>query len=217
MDQLWLSNVQIQCDQATPRCSRCERLDLECIGAGVQRFKFKSHNAMQVAPTRSQTRSPSCSTSSGTIELTPIPNNTVDRLLGELVYITSSATSLRYNFVYAYGGFLLQIPQHLGVNEALDASTKAVISAYTGFCRGDVAVTPRTLLLYSRALAALRLCLDDPAKACSSETLSAVMILMICQVSTSCTMNMPETDVSRISSVPKEDDGPHIARVQHKY
>lgn len=172
----------MQCDQATPRCSRCERLDLECVGAGVQRFKFKSHNMMQVSLSRSRTRSPTDSTGSAPVELIAMPHSQVDHLLGELIYITSTTTSIRYNCVYAYGSFLLKIPQHLGINEALDASTRAVISAYTGFCRGDKAVVPRTLLLYSRALAALRHCLDDPEKACSAETLSAVMILMICQV-----------------------------------
>lgn len=147
-----------------------------------------------------------------------MPGNTVDNLLGELVYITSAATSLSYNFVYAYGGFLLKVPRHLGINSALDASTKAVISAYTGFCRGGKSVTPRTLLLYSRALAALRHCLDDPEKACSAETLSAVMILMICQVcSNHVVLGRPplvwiNTEAHRISLVLKASDGPLIVK-----
>lgn len=124
----------------------------------------------------------SSSASTETIDFTPTSTIAPDRLLGELVHIISLSTSLKYNFIYAYGGFLMRVPQHLGINEALDASTEAVIYAYTDFCRGSQKIAPRTLMLYTRALAALRLCLNDSGKACASETLCAVMILMVCQV-----------------------------------
>lgn len=213
---VWLADFQIQCDQATPRCSRCERLNLDCIGAGVQRFKFKSHTVTPVDPTHSRTISPEDSTALG-VELVSMPKGPVDHLLGQLMCITSSTTNLRYNFVYAYGDFLLKIPQHLGINEALDASTNAVISAYTGFCRGEKAVSSRTLLLYSRALAALRHCLDDAEMACSAETLSAVMILMICQVSKCNRMDRAAADMVRTSLVHRGNDGPPTVRGQYRY
>lgn len=161
---------------------------------------------MQVGPPRSRTKSSTGSTRSNSIGLVSMPHSQIDHLLGELMYINSAATSIRYNFVYAYGDFLLKIPQHLGINEALDTSTKAVISAYTGFCRGDKAVTPRTLLLYSQALAALRHCLDDAEKACSAETLSAVMVLMICQVYNFSPLSMTFADRFRTSLALRDED-----------
>lgn len=67
-------------------------------------------------------------------------------------------------------------------NEALDTAVNALICAHSNFCaRSEVSV--ETLSSYSRALRSLRYCLDDPDKASTSETLCAVMLLLICQVS----------------------------------
>lgn len=165
----------------------------------MQRFKFKSHNSTQVVSTRQKSPSPVLSSaSSDTIDFTQVSTTAHDRLFGELVHIMSLSTNLRYNFIYAYGGYLLRVPQHLGINEALDASTGAVISAYGDFCRGSPNVTSRTLSLYTRALKALRLCLDDGVKACAPETLCAVMLLMICQVSKTLGLAIPLLTLSEL-------------------
>jgi hypothetical protein len=46
------------------------------------------------------------------------------------------------------------------------------------------------LTKYSRALGVLRKYLDDSVKACSSETLAAIMLLLICQVGVYATIPM---------------------------
>lgn len=207
----------MQCDQKKPRCSRCDRLDLSCVGAGVQRFKFKSHHDTQLVLTRPKPRASSSSEGSGRTEsLSPVPTNALDRLLDEIVHVTSLRTSLRYNFVYAYGGFLLMVPRHLGINEALDASAEAVINAYTHFCRGGKVAAPDTLMLYSRGLKALRSCLDDPVKACATETLCAIMLLMICQVSGTRPKSSLLLTLHRTSSAPKEPFGLFTVKEQRR-
>ena len=46
-----------QCDQAIP-CSRCARLRIECVGAGLQRFKFTTPVTAPVNFDRSRVGSP---------------------------------------------------------------------------------------------------------------------------------------------------------------
>lgn len=67
-------------------------------------------------------------------------------------------------------------------NEALDTAVNALVCAHSDFCaRKEVSV--ETLSSYSRALRTLRNCLDDPDIASQAETMCAVMLLLICQVS----------------------------------
>ncbi|OBT64795.1 hypothetical protein VE03_06494 [Pseudogymnoascus sp. 23342-1-I1] len=90
------------------------------------------------------------------------------------------STSVRFNLVYWYGEFLQDIPARLGTNEALDSSVKALTASHSSYCLYNRA-TPEALVKYSAALRILRFYLDDPIKARSSETLCAVMLLLICQ------------------------------------
>lgn len=72
------------------------------------------------------------------------------------------------------------MPRRLGTNEALDRAVDAVTSAHTDFCtrkHGSV----QALTKYSAALRTLRVYLDDPVHAQETNTLAAVMILLICQ------------------------------------
>lgn len=76
--------------------------------------------------------------------------------------------------------FLEEVPPRLGTNEALDRAVDAVTSAHTDFCtrkHGSV----QALTKYSAALRTLRVYLDDPVHAQETNTLAAVMILLICQ------------------------------------
>lgn len=91
------------------------------------------------------------------------------------------STSVRFNLVYWYGEFLQDIPARLGNNEALDSAVKALTAAHSSFCLYNRA-TPDALVKYSAALRVLRFYLNDPVKASSSETLCAVMLLLMCQV-----------------------------------
>lgn len=104
-------------------------------------------------------------------------------LLGQgLVAAMKPGTSLRYNLMWAYGGYLTLIPRRLGLNEALDTAVDAMVTTHASFssCKE---VTIKSLTKYSRALGALRRCLDDPVTASSSETLCAVSVLLLVQVS----------------------------------
>lgn len=92
------------------------------------------------------------------------------------------SADLRYNLTWAYGGFLEDIPRRLGTSEALDASVDAVVTAHSHFSVHK-SVSVEALKKYSHALSKLRTYLDDPPKARAPETLCAVMILLICQVS----------------------------------
>lgn len=99
----------------------------------------------------------------------------------QLVAAVKPQTSLRYNLMWAYGGFLVLVPRRLGVNEALDTAVDALVTTHKSFasCKR---VTLGSLTKYSRALNALTRCLDDPVTASSSETLCAVSVLLLVQV-----------------------------------
>ena len=93
-----------------------------------------------------------------------------------------SSTSVKFNLAWTYGDYLADVPARLGTNEALDRAADAVLVAFGRFSTTYVDVTPVLLEKYTLALTALRTCLDDPVKAKASETLCAIMLLMICQV-----------------------------------
>ena len=90
-------------------------------------------------------------------------------------------TDVRFD-LRIHGDFFSDIPRRLGTNEALDASVRALTTAfpsvYTHRC------TPEMYRTYGEALRSLRGCLGDPAMAGSVDTLCAVYLVMICQVST---------------------------------
>lgn len=73
-----------------------------------------------------------------------------------------------------------EIPRRLGHNAALDFAVDALTNAYVGFCTHQK-VSIETLAKYSKALKTLVVYLDNPAQASSSETLCAVMVLLLCQ------------------------------------
>ncbi|KAI6913145.1 hypothetical protein KC318_g1536 [Hortaea werneckii] len=90
------------------------------------------------------------------------------------------SVNFRQNLAWNYGAFLEEIPQRLGKNKALDAAVAALVSAHSNVCCKRKA-TPQTLVKYSLALEALKSSLDCVHEASSSETLCAIMVLLICQ------------------------------------
>lgn len=103
-------------------------------------------------------------------------------LLGQrLVAAIKPQTDLRYNLAWAFGGYLVRVPQRLGLNEALDAAVDALVTAHQTFASCKE-ITVGSLTKYSRALRALRRCLDNPLTAGTSETLCAVSVLLLVQV-----------------------------------
>lgn len=91
------------------------------------------------------------------------------------------STDLRYNLWWSFGSFLEDVPRRLGANEALDRAADAVATAHASFCAGRVGSVD-ALTKYSRALRTLRVYLEDGVHAQSSNTLCAVMILLVCQI-----------------------------------
>ena len=109
-------------------------------------------------------------------------SNDLTRLTSVFVHKIDPSVDIKIQLPWNFGGFLADVPCRLGINESLDAAADALGTAYTGFCAGNVIPHPEALVKYSRALNALRRCLSDPVKACSSETLCSVMLLLIIQV-----------------------------------
>ncbi|OJJ50390.1 hypothetical protein ASPZODRAFT_57642 [Penicilliopsis zonata CBS 506.65] len=165
-----------KCDERTPACSRCIRLGLPCEGSGRKRYKFVEAQGLSTKQSAVMSRR-------GTRQVllgTP-PANERTSLVKAFIYAVSPSSDLRYSLFWTYGDFLVDIPPRLGESPALDASADALISAHVSFssCRGTTSV--HALTKYSRALQALRSALDDPIQAVSSNTLCAVMLLLLCQ------------------------------------
>lgn len=180
-------NLIAKCDETQPSCSRCTRLNIPCVGSGQKRFKFKAELGFQ--QNQKKGRKPRSKASSETaseesVEVLPLApsGNGAPFLARAFIETIRGTTDLRYNLGWSYGFYLYDIPRRLGTNEALDSSADALVTAHSSFClQGFISV--ETLVKYSRALNVLRKYLDDPVKARTSDTLGAVALLLICQVS----------------------------------
>jgi hypothetical protein len=178
---------------STPPCSRCRRLGITCAGFGQQRFKFKDEGqrlALANEPTTTACKNDISNINGLVIVAAPSNGlaNGLTRLTSAFVSNLDPSTDISIQLTWNFGDFLCDVPPRLGTNEALDAASEALVSSYAYFLAGGVGVTPEVLLKHSKALSALRHCLDDPVKAYSSETLCSIMILMIVQV---CIPNPP--------------------------
>jgi hypothetical protein len=199
-----------QCDQTTPVCSRCARLKIQCIGAGKQRYKFQEEQGMPKVSLTSKCTTPRSSVSAS-------PANRMTVLANRLVNAIKWSTDLRFNLVWSYGIFLTEIPSRLGNNEALDYAVEALVDAHSTSCCLRKPSTAN-LINYSAALSKLRCCLDDSTKATSSETLAAIVLLLICQVGhciliTQLTLTLQKGHTGYLGSVfyrPRGRGSPHF-------
>lgn len=133
----------------------------------------------------------------GQIPLTPhlhhTPVNFVTRLSSAFIGRVSPTIDIKYQLLWNFGPYLAEVPRRLGFNPALDAASDALVAAHTNLCSHGRFVPQYGLMLkYSRALSALRGALDDPGTAQTSETLCAIMILMIVQVGTFSTYHISQ-------------------------
>ncbi|KAJ5168779.1 uncharacterized protein N7482_004373 [Penicillium canariense] len=185
-----------KCDEKQPACGRCLRLKIPCVGSGQQRFKFQEDKRFTkqirrdhkdaVMPTISKSNA---SSSDGTpsppggghvLFIHAKPSNGITLLAAAFTQAIKRSTDIRYNLWWSFGLFLEDVPRRLGTNEALDRAVDAVTSAHADFCtrrQGSV----QSLTKYSAALRTLRVYLDDRVHAQETDTLAAVMILLICQ------------------------------------
>ncbi|KAI9769602.1 MAG: hypothetical protein M1835_006672 [Candelina submexicana] len=119
------------------------------------------------------------------------PSNAMTTLVSAMVSKVDPTIDIRYQLVWNFGGYLVDVPRHLGVNPALDTASDALVSAHTSYCSSGPAHPGHELWAkYSHALNALREALNDPSTAQSAETLCAIMLLMITQVLTNPTQGV---------------------------
>ncbi|EFE43792.1 hypothetical protein TRV_01470 [Trichophyton verrucosum HKI 0517] len=158
------------------------------------RYKFKQENVFRSSQQSQQSQSKSLATRKkpavGQLpnfetlvfveEIPRVPVNGITALRNSFIETMKPTTDLRYNLAWSFGGFLVDIPRRLGVNEALDSAVQVLVDSHQDFCAG-LGVTSRVLVGYSRALRMLRSYLNDPVKARTSETLCSVMVLLMCQ------------------------------------
>ena len=111
-------------------------------------------------------------------------SNAQTRLISAFTAKLHPSIGVKYNLAWTYGDYLLLVPARLGTNNALDKAANAVLAALDRFSPSMSSCDVTTCLLqkYNVALAALRECLDDPEEAKTSQTLCAIMLLLICQV-----------------------------------
>lgn len=184
------------CDRATPTCSRCARLGLQCVGSGKQRFRFEDRKCPRRRPHSSSSSSTAVIVNSKdaithqgpafqACLVYHTPRTGTDIIISAFIDIikpsaTTKQIDCRYNLAWMYGPFLNAIPQRLGRNEALDAASQALIQAHTELC-SRLPFSIAALNKYFHAIEKLRLSLDCPSTAHSIETLSAAILLLICQ------------------------------------
>lgn len=200
-------DFRVQCDQAKPACGRCTRLSLECVGGGVQRYIFKGPKRVEWRDVTIREAQPSARKSASR-SITPAVERPVCGLSATLVSFISvinPADDAQYSLCWAYGPYMLEIPRRLGHSRALDTAAEALVESHATACRRQPP-SLKCLQDYSRALAALRQSLENPDMARSAETLCAIMLLLMCQVSwhqdTDATNNADQADVHRRSRIP---------------
>ena len=83
-----------------------------------------------------------------------------------------------------YGPFFMDIPRRLGSNEALDSAAQAFVTSFP--CVRSRNMTREMYQSCNLSISKLRSCLSNPETALQPETLCAVYMTMIFQVSKHC-------------------------------
>jgi hypothetical protein len=119
-------------------------------------------------------------------------------------------TDIRYD-LGSYGTFFNDIPSRLGTSDALDAAVNAFTVTFSSIYsyRRPVEV----MSSYGRALEALRMSLYDPIESRSANTICAVYLVTLCQVSSEKSMR----DMLALTSLKgwigrRDDHYPHHMR-----
>ncbi|KAH6718417.1 hypothetical protein BKA61DRAFT_545555 [Leptodontidium sp. MPI-SDFR-AT-0119] len=167
-----------KCDQAKPKCARCARLEIDCIGSGQRRFKFvdESQSQLVVCKSKSPTRSPRPHVPAYE-RISWSPSNESTMIMGAFCSALR-ITDVRYD-LGVYGTFIKDIPRRIGTSDALDASVRALTSTYSAVHTRSKTVD--ALEHYVDALEVLRNTLNDPDEAGSANTLCAMYLMMVCQ------------------------------------
>ena len=126
-----------------------------------------------------RTSKPSSSSPETQASLAIVPRSQTEILTSNFV-TKLNVTDFRYD-ITTYGEFLKHVPSHLGVNSALDSSVDAFASASAVVYTGKQSVD--SLAKYGIAIKALRACLSNPVTRRAPETMCAIYLVMIIQVS----------------------------------
>lgn len=177
----WIRLTQLQCDQGSPACARCTRLNIPCIGKGQLRYKFKAQN-MVVAPApasaSSSTQSKAVATNRLAIWTPPhSPHNDITHLSDSFISVLQ-ITDPKYDLT-CFGDWFVGVPARLGSVEVLDKAADAFVAGLTGLRSGSQSVG--SMVKYGKALTSLRSTLMDPKQASSPNTLCAIFMIMVCQ------------------------------------
>lgn len=161
--------IILQCDQAQPTCSRCQKLSIPCVGGGMQRFIFKTHDVSKLAKS-----------SRPDLAISHMPSSPAMAVSMSLIDKIQNR-HLKFEINWAHGSFLDDVPRRLSHSQALAAATEAFMLSIP--C-ADVphTLSRRRLRSYTSALHATRLALSNPVEAYSLNTLCAVYLLWVCQV-----------------------------------
>ena len=167
LGQIQLTSTN-KCDQKQPKCSRCVRLGIPCIGSGQLRYKFMGKSFGDSAS----------SSSEAIVSPATSPSNGLSRLIdGFASMLDVSEVGIDISI---YGPFFEDIPRRLGTNEALDSAAQAFVTSFP--CVRTREVTGEMYKSCNTAITKLILALNDPEKNRQPETLCAVYMTMIFQV-----------------------------------
>ncbi|KAL8870571.1 MAG: hypothetical protein Q9174_003419, partial [Haloplaca sp. 1 TL-2023] len=166
-------------------CNACrkQKKKINCEGQGEQRWKFvdrghKRRTETELTKAESTTSSPVL-----TLVTPPFsPSNSTTVLISALAERINPKLDIKYQLVWNFGGYLLEVPRRLGVNAALDAAADLLVCSHKNYCGGRNGSDQLLLSKHGRALRLLREAITDRVTARSNETLCAVMLLMVTQL-----------------------------------
>lgn len=175
-----------QCDLRQPSCSRCERLRIPCVGAGVQRFRFV--DGKKSVPFRSQQAPGALTAKRASFQILPrTPLNETELLAQSFTTRLNQSEDVGRSLAWAWGPQLLEIPRRLGRNKALDEAARTILIDHADVLIGENRIDPVApgVVHLLKATGILRGILDDPIQRSEAETLAAVFLISISQVSSS--------------------------------
>ena len=176
-------------DNDVPPCHRCKRLNIDCIGLGLRRFKFQDESDKVIAiHTSNQKQEEEKSlvkarnASKGHIGsiVFRTPSSALTRLTAAYIQGIDPHADISFHLPWNFGPFLEDVPRHLGANDSLDAAADAVAAAYSSI-RLQIRPSKDTYSLrkYSKALRILAEALAIPETATATETLCAIKMLIV--------------------------------------
>ncbi|KAF2759094.1 hypothetical protein EJ05DRAFT_499518 [Pseudovirgaria hyperparasitica] len=168
-----------KCDQQQPSCSRCKRLKITCVGAGVRRYLFKSYDASNEACKASKQEHTSPERRDR-LRIAPSPGNHRSMVVAAFVR-GLQVVDLRFDLSWAHGPFLHDVPKRLGQSRVLDTAAMALIANFSNSSPIQAKQCPRATYIFDRAVKALRLGLSNQREARSINTLCAIYLLCIVQ------------------------------------